>query len=117
MKRNIGRVSAFLIFLNLIFLLIYWVDQEGSQRTWKVDAYCQESVAGQGYEDQLFDALTEAALSKREAETVEGIIFYLMDPKECAESFHYEGAKVYLRADEHLKETVNAVLREILEVK
>ena len=116
-KRNIGRLSAFLIFLNLIFFLIYWTDQQESQRSREIEVYCQESIAGQGYENQLFEALTEAALTRAEAETVEEMTFYLMDPRECVERYHREGLQVYLRADEHLKESVSVVLDDIREGK
>lgn len=129
MKRhNIGRISAFIIFLNIIFVLIYLADKNGislqNRTETEVEEVVQadmqitmdETVDGE-YITMLENIISDKKYSNEELATVKAYSWYLTDNINNLNNSNYtisDDEIVIYAADDNFVNYVNDVLSHII---
>ena len=127
-RHNIGRISAFIIFLNIIFGLIYLADKNGvslqnSTETTEVEEVVQadmqitmdETVDGE-YITMLENIISDKKYSNEELAAVKAYSWYLTDNINNLNNSNYTISDeiVIYAADDNFVNYVNDVLSHII---
>lgn len=128
-RHNIGRISAFIIFLNIIFGLIYLADKNGvslqnSTETTEVEEVVQadmqitmdETVDGE-YITMLENIISDKKYSNEELAAVKAYSWYLTDNINNLNNSNYAISNdeiVIYAADDNFVNYVNDVLSHII---
>lgn len=126
-KHNIGRISAFIIFLNIIFALIYLADKNGvslqnSTETTEVEEVVQadmqitmdETVDGE-YITMLENIISDKKYSNEELAAVKAYSWYLTDNINNSSNYIISDDEIVIyAADDNFVNYVNDVLSHII---
>lgn len=126
-KHNIGRISAFIIFLNIIFGLIYLADKNGvslqnSTETTEVEEVVQadmqitmdETVDGE-YITMLENIISDKKYSNEELAAVKAYSWYLTDNINNSSNYIISDDEIVIyAADDNFVNYVNDVLSHII---
>lgn len=126
-RHNIGRISAFIIFLNIIFCLIYLADKNGvslqnSTETTEVEEVVQadmqitmdETVDGE-YITMLENIISDKKYSNEELAAVKAYSWYLTDNINNSSNYIISDDEIVIyAADDNFVNYVNDVLSHII---
>lgn len=126
-KHNIGRISEFVIFLNIIFVLIYLADKNGvslqnSTETTEVEEVVQadmqitmdETVDGE-YVTMLENIISDKKYSNEELSAVKAYSWYLTDNINNSSNYIISDDEIVIyAADDNFVTYVNDVLSHII---
>lgn len=126
-KHNIGRISAFIIFLNIIFVLIYLADKNGVSlqnrtETTEVEEVVQadmqitmdETVDGE-YVTMLENIISDKKYSNEELSAVKAYSWYLTDNINNSSNYIISDDEIVIyAADDNFVTYVNDVLSHII---
>lgn len=126
-KHNIGRISAFIIFLNIIFVLIYLADKNGvslqnSIETTEVEEVVQadmqitmdETVDGE-YITMLENIISDKKYSNEELAAIKAYSWYLTDNINNSNNYIISDDEIVIyAADDNFVTYVNDVLSHII---
>lgn len=126
-RHNIGRISAFIIFLNIIFVLIYLADKNGvslqnSTETTEVEEVVQadmqitmdETVDGE-YITMLENIISDKKYSNEELSAVKAYSWYLTDNINNSNNYIISDDEIVIyAADDNFVTYVNDVLSHII---
>ena len=126
-RHNIGRISAFIIFLNIIFVLMYLADKNGvslqnSTETTEVEEVVQadmqitmdETVGGE-YITMLENIISDKKYSNEELAAVKAYSWYLTDNINNSSNYIISDDEIVIyAADDNFINYVNDVLSHII---